>query len=1124
MSANQRRALFWGAYMLVSLVALAVASRLFPLAIPILNLEVSMSRGAAEARAREIAAAEGLAPATARAAVRFNHDSTAQNYVELEGGGKDAFAALTAAGGRYAPYWWEVRLFTPGVVDETTVRFRPDGTPAGFVRRVAETYVRDPATRALARDAARALGEARARDAFGVDLSTYALIEQSQEERSSGRVDHLFVYERPERLGEATLRLRLGVAGDELIGVVPYMKVPERFLLRFAELRSANTLIASVAGVAALLLYGVGGVVLGSLWLSRRHWLIWRAPLAAGLCVSGLMALATLASAPSNWFNADTTETVATFWAKQGGLAAFLFLFGALGYGAVFMAAESLARRAFPHQPQLWRVWGRDAAPTPSIAGRTLGGYLFVPLELAMIAGFYYVTNRWLGWWQPSEVLTDPNILGSAVPALTPIATSLQAGFMEECAFRAIPLALGAILGARYGRRRLGIAIALVLQALVFGAAHATYPGFPAYSRPLELFLPSIVWGLIFLRFGLVPTVLLHALFDLVLFAIPVFLLDAPGARFQQGLIVAAALVPLAILGWRVAQAGGLVAFPVGLWNGAWQPAAPVEERAAAAPAAHADNRYAAAFQRALPLLGIGGLVALLVFGTFRADVPAPRVDRAEAIAAAEDALAARGARLDRAWQRVAVLRGAGDEPQATMHKFVWRQAGPDAYRRLVGPVLPPPTWDVRFATFEGDLEARAEEWRVSVGPAGEVRTVRHALPESRPGAALSRDDALARAVGELRARYAIDPAALRLVSANEEKRPARTDWTFTWADPRVEVGKDGEARIVVAIAGDEPVAYGRYVFVPEEWTRAEQEQVNRAQIAGLLASLVFVVAALAGLVVGVIAWTRHRCDVRALALVFTISALVTIAIAVNNVPSIAMGLKTSEPLWSQWLLRGLGAVAGGLVAALLFGLLAGVGAWGARAAPRASLRGWLPPWLAAVAAALLVGGMQTALAALAPHTAPTWPALPQSQWSVPAGAVLSGLNIVALAGVGLFVVYVVARLTHGFTRHAWIGVAILVLLQGAAALSQAGGQYAGALLAGVAGGLTSAAVLWWLIRYDLRMVPVYMAAASILGGVPRAAQTGTAQGWIAFGLNAVVAAAMAALVVRYLERPLART
>ncbi len=87
---------------------------------------------------------------------------------------------------------------------------------------------------------------------------------------------------------------------------------------------------------------------------------------------------------------------------------------GGIGLALVFMAAESLSRRAFPHHPQLWRIWSRDAAPTRAVLGRTLGGYLFVPIELALIAGFYFVTNTYFGWWQPSESLSDPNILGSA--------------------------------------------------------------------------------------------------------------------------------------------------------------------------------------------------------------------------------------------------------------------------------------------------------------------------------------------------------------------------------------------------------------------------------------------------------------------------------------------------------------------------------------------------------------------------------------------------------------------------------------------------------------------------------------------------------------------------------------
>jgi hypothetical protein len=173
------------------------------------------------------------------------------------------------------------------------------------------------------------------------------------------------------------------------------------------------------------------------------------------------------------------------------------------------------------------------------------------------------------------------------------------------------------------------------------------------------------------------------------------------------------------------------------------------------------------------------------------------------------------------------------------------------------------------------------------------------------------------------------------------------------------------------------------------------------------------------------------------------------------------------------------------------------------------------------VCAALLQLGVQTALASLAPRSAPIWPSLTLGQWSPAFGAVLAGVNFVPLVGVSLFIVYLVARLTHGFTRNAWIGVAIIVLLESAAALVQASGQYTSALVAGVTGGLTASAVLWWVLRYDLRMLPAYLATGAIASALLRATQTATPQGWTAFVIDSIATVMMAWLVAGYIARPL---
>ncbi len=1112
-----RKPAFWVAYAIAALVALVIAARLFPLAIPIVNLDVKLSRTEAIASARALATKLHLAPDGARVAARFAHDGTTQNYVELEGGGKSAFADLTR-GDRYSPYWWEVRLFTLGAIEETVIRLKPDGTPTGFAHRLPETYVRDAATKALDAASARTIAETRASEDWGIDLAPYRLLEQSQQTQVSGRVDHSFTYERPEPIGDARIRLLLTVAGDELIGVTPFVHIPESFGRRFEELRSANNLIANLATVSAALLYGIGGCILAVLWLARKHWLVWRPPIVAGLVVGSLLACASLASAGTSWFGADTTETVTTFWAKQGSIALLIAIAGGLAYALVFMAAESLTRRAFAHQPQLWRLWSRDAAASPQVAGRTLGGYLFVPLELALVAAFYYATNRWLGWWQPSEVLTDPNILGSAVPALTPIAVSLQAGFMEESVFRAIPLSLGALIGARYGHRTLGIVLAVLLQALIFGGAHANYPGFPAYSRPVELFLPAIVWALIFLRFGLLPTILLHATFDLTLFSIPVFLVDAPGARLQQGLVIAAALVPLAVIAVRRWQAGAWRELPDALRNAAWRPGAETPEAHSAPATALTIGRASTAFQRTLPLLGIAGVLAWVAFAPFHADVPPLRIDRAEAIAAADAALSAQGVTLGSEFQRFATVKLASEDPQQwAWHKFVWREAGPDAYRRLVGTILAPPVWEVRYAMFGGDVVERAEEWRVAINNDRTVRAMSHSLPEARPGAHLTRDAAQALAQRALKARFDVDAAPLKLVAADQQQLPARTDWSFIFGDPRIVVGAGGEARYAVAVSGDQVAGAGRFVHVPETWTRGECELDNKLQVVALAGVVVFFAAALAALVVGILGWIKHRVDTRALAIVSAATFIIALLSAANAWPGIAIQLSTTEPLASQLTMKILGGIASALVGALLAGLCAGVGAFGARVSPPLLRIGRWPAVVAAVAAGAFVVGLQAALSALATPDAPTWAGAPWISQAWPlAGAALSGLGFIGLASAELFVVYVVSRLTRGFTQRLWLAVAIVLALECAAALAQGRANVPGALVSGVIAGVVASGVLLLLLRYDPRLVPVFAATIVVMGGAIKAAQ---AAALLPFAIDAVATIAVAAWFTRFLRR-----
>jgi hypothetical protein len=264
-----KRPLFWILLALASVLAAVVGFRYFPQAFSIVALDIRMDRERALAGAKRLADRDRLGPAGYREAASFSLDDEAQTFVELEGGGKDAFTGMLRDG-LYSAYTWRVRHFKEGETNETTIRFTPDGHPYGFVEKLRE----DLAGPALTPDAARRIAEAAA-VSWGVTMAPFSLVEQGQERRTGGRVDHTFIYERgTPTLNEGRYRLRLGVSGDRLTEVTHFLRIPEAFSRRYASMRSANEAIGIGSVVGMALLYVFGGIGVGLFFMLRRRWVL----------------------------------------------------------------------------------------------------------------------------------------------------------------------------------------------------------------------------------------------------------------------------------------------------------------------------------------------------------------------------------------------------------------------------------------------------------------------------------------------------------------------------------------------------------------------------------------------------------------------------------------------------------------------------------------------------------------------------------------------------------------------------------------------------------------------------------------------------------------------------------
>lgn len=962
-----KRPIFWIAFFLASVLGGFFSYQFFPKAFPLVSLDIKMNRSEALKKATEISTLHHLGPEGFSQAASFDTDQAVKTFVELEAGGKEAFAQMLKDP-YYAPYTWTVRHFKEFEKNESIIRIKPDGTPYGFV----ETLSENAPGAALEANPARLIAQEAAQK-WHINLQEYKLVEESKEVRPSKRIDHLFVYERQDvRIGDGYYRLRISVSGDKVTEITHYVKVPEAFVLKYMEMRSANNAIATAAKLAMRFLYILGGCIIGFFFLVRRRYAIWHPAVKWGIFVATLMSLTEINQLPLMWMHYDTALSMQGFLLRFiiSLLAQFLYL--AVFYSLAFMAAETFTRAAFGNHIQFWKSWSKNVANTPAMLGRTVGGYLMVGIELAYSIGFYVITTKFFGWWVPSEALVDPNVLATYFPWLTSISLSLSAGFMEECLFRAIPIAGAALLGKRFGRPGTWLITGFILQAIIFGAAHANYPSFPAYARLVELIIFSLVNGLIYLYFGLIPAIISHFTYDVLWFSIPLFVSSAAFAWVNQLLVILLTLTPLWIVLWRRLQMGAWIDLSPIMRNSAWQPAPITQIHEPIDETPHQTFSISTNIYKILWAAGGVGLLLWLFTTQFIQDGQPVALTLGQTVEQGQTTLATRGITLPTTWQ---ALPNIADDFTANLetelrHQFIWQKGGKEVYKKLLSTYLTPPRFTVRFITFSPAVPAkdRAEEYQMSfIAPGAPYRFI-HSIPEERPGAELSEQEARVIVHEVLKKQYNLDPATLEEISAVAEKQPARKNWMFTYAHHEGYPLKEGQARIVIRLDGSEIVDTFRYVHIPEQWERDQINKKNLNKILNFICSFLLYVLLSCGIFIlcKYIPLANIMYPAFYYALTLLIIAIIKFAL---SWPGFVAEFNTSEPFMNQVFMRIGGASVGLLIQACLFGLiLAAINLWKRPYSARPRLA-----WITGTALGLFAAGVHSLARKIAPSTDPLW-------------------------------------------------------------------------------------------------------------------------------------------------------
>ncbi|MDP6778556.1 MAG: CPBP family intramembrane metalloprotease, partial [Candidatus Latescibacteria bacterium] len=901
-----RREIVWIVLFLIAgALGLMAFLRYYDEAFPIASLDFKLSREEAAEKAQEFLESAGYDIEGYQSAQIFAQDYGEQVFLERTLGLEEA--------NRLAREWvsvwaWSIRWFKSLQKEELQVNLDPGGRVVAFVHRVLETS--EGAN--LAEEEALPIAEAFLTDVQGFSLDDYDLIERSSVERKA-RTDHTFTYRKKGFVvgDDGHYRLRAIVKGDQVGYFAEYVKVPETFTRDYKEIRSRANLLGQVFSIFWLVL--AVGMVVVLIVKYRDRALRWR----TGLLVGGVVAVASLVGAlnslPLTRFGYPTTQAYDAFLVDKliGGVMGSLLIGGIICIVAT--AGVALTRDLLFSGRSL--AVGRLSVRTlfsATTAQSTLVGYGLAFTHLGYVTLFYILGTRYLGVWSPAQMADYDNAFSTAMPWIYPLLTGLLASTMEEFFFRLLAISL--LL--KYLRRPW---IAVLLPAIVWGFLHSNYPVEPIYTRGLELTIVGVVFGIVYLRYGIWATVISHYAYNAFLSAFP--MMQSSSTYFQVSGVAVVAILFLP----AIPALYGLVTRKEGEADpeedeGEVPADEPVTEMPPTdgevvrkTPDAYLLDRTRFRVAVVLALIGAAAYMGFRVerFGS-RTLVLA--TSRAEAVQIAVGFLTDIGVDIEGYRRTVRFRSNLG----SSHYIHLVRNVGVARADTLASENSGPWMWSVRWY-----VPLQKEEVQVGVNERGRIVMFEHKLAEAETGARLEADSArtLAEAfVLEHWERDVTDETLYKVLEVKTEERENRTDHNFIWEriDCKVE---DAEFRLYARVQGDRVGhAHGGY-RAPEPFLR----KLHEKKLKDVLARTLPVLAVLATFILAVCFFFQDFRQGRlSWSLPFRIGLFILVLTAiekVNALPSFYRSYDTSQALSTFTITSMLGVVLGGV----LFGLMAAV-------------------------------------------------------------------------------------------------------------------------------------------------------------------------------------------------------
>ncbi len=806
---DKRALILW---VICGVLGLVFAQRYFFRAFPEASVDFKVSRTEAQQRARNFVQGLGENLDGYQRTITFQVDDNAKTYLERELGLQAANHLMSS---ELNIWFWDVRFFKPQQEEEYRVHVSPAGKVVAYSHKIEEAR----GEKSLSREEAMAAAQQFLQAKLGTDRDNWNFLpEEANSQTRPNRLDWSFTWERKNfKAKDAPYRLEVGLQGDHIGSTQEFLQVPEAWTRSYQHLRATNIFYNQIA----LIPYGflLGAALWLGISLMRQDKTSWGAALKVGALVAVLFFLMQVNDWNSIRAGYDTHQAYSSF--VTGQLAKLLL--GALATGLmvtlVLPGGEPLYRSAQPARLRLYQAFSRRGIRSKEFFSSSVVGISMAAAHMGFIVAFYMIGSKF-GVWAPQD-LSYSDVVNTSFPWIAGVAIGVMAATSEEFLFRlfAIPF-LEKMTGSRI--------LAVILPAFFWSFLHSAYPQEPGYVRGIEVGLVGILAGIVMLRWGIVATLIWHYTVDASL--VGMLLIRSDNLYFKiSGVVVGlAAVAPLAWSGISYLARGSFEAVD-DLLNGA-EPVGEIslERQPAAAEVALSSRRYDPLTTGTIGFLALcvilGGSLAFTLKREKIGDYLRLSVNNRAAASRADAVMREHG--LDPGGFHKAAQFVDATNPMA--NEYLRRRLSIPQINNIYAERVPGALWRVRYFR-----DSQPEEFAIVLKPDGSLHAFRHTLAEAAKGANLSKEEAQSIAEKFQREKKQIDLAAWKLVEANSDKRPNRTDHTLTWQqvaplDPENAGAKDSAdhayARMDVQVLGDEPANYRTYVKIPEEFTRKQEE------------------------------------------------------------------------------------------------------------------------------------------------------------------------------------------------------------------------------------------------------------------------------------------------------------